>query len=144
MNWLPSLTKPGLRLLATAGITAGLYACLSTQKTITQTAGVSSSAATVAPATPRRVLVFSKTKGWKHSSIPFGIAAVQKLGQEHSFRVDTTKNAAYFTDDSLRHYQAVVFMSTTGNVLNPVQQAAFERYIQAWGGYVGLHSATDC
>ncbi|AHM62946.1 PKD domain-containing protein [Flammeovirgaceae bacterium 311] len=95
-----------------------------------------------ATATPR-VLVFSKTKGWVHSSIPYGIAAIQKLGQEHGFLVDTTKNAAYFHDDSLKNYQAVIFNITTGNVLNAHQQAAFERYIQAGGGYVGIHSAAD-
>jgi cytochrome c len=88
-------------------------------------------------------LIFSKTKGFKHASIPAGIAAIQKLGRENNFRVDTTKNAAYFNDDSLRHYQAVVWLSTTGNVLNQTQQAAFERYIQAGGGYMGIHAAAD-
>ncbi|WP_428657323.1 ThuA domain-containing protein [Runella sp.] len=95
------------------------------------------------PAPTARVLVFSKTKGWKHSSIPFGIAAIQKLGKENGFLVDTTKNAAYFTDDSLKKYSTVIFNNTTGNVLNGEQQAAFERYIQAGGGYVGIHSAAD-
>ncbi|MBD2751917.1 ThuA domain-containing protein [Spirosoma validum] len=90
-----------------------------------------------------RVLIFSKTKGWKHTSIPFGIAAFQKLGQENGFQVDTTKNAALFTDDNLKKYAAVIFNSTTGNVLNGEQQAAFERYIQAGGGYVGIHAAAD-
>jgi cytochrome c len=94
-------------------------------------------------ANPGRVLVFSKTKGWKHTSIPFGIAAIQKLGRENNFRVDTTKNADYFNDDSLKHYQAVIWLSTTGNVLNQTQQAAFERYIQAGGGYLGIHAAAD-
>src|SRR5689334_19943675 len=84
--------------------------------------------------TPPRVLVFSKTKGWKHSSIPFADAAIQKLGKENGFAVDTTKNAAYFVDDSLKRYHAVVFNNTTRNVLNAEQQAAFERYIQAGGG----------
>ena len=93
--------------------------------------------------TPPRVLVFSKTKGWKHSSIPFADAAIQKLGKDNGFAVDTTKNAAYFIDDSLKHYHAVVFNNTTRNVLNAEQQAAFERYIQAGGGYVGIHSAAD-
>ena len=97
----------------------------------------------MAPAAPKRVLVFSKTKGWNHTSIPAGIAAIQQLGREHNFRVDTTKNAAYFNDDSLKHYQAVVWLSTTGNVLNQTQQAAFERYIQAGGGYMGIHAAAD-
>ncbi|QJW88525.1 carbohydrate-binding protein [Spirosoma taeanense] len=142
MIWLPSSTKHYLRLLVAAGATVGLYACLNTQKAVKQTT-VSASPPAVTPATPKRVLVFSKTKGWKHTSIPFGIAAIQKLGAENNFRVDTTKNADYFNDDSLRNYQAVVFLSTTGNVLNPVQQAAFERYIQAGGGYMGIHAAAD-
>ncbi|MFX0556704.1 ThuA domain-containing protein [Maribacter sp. CXY002] len=90
-----------------------------------------------------KVLVFSKTMGFKHASIPAGIAAVQKLGQENGFTVDTTKNAALFTDENLKNYSAVVFLSTTGNVLDHNQEAAFERYIQAGGGYVGIHAAAD-
>lgn len=89
------------------------------------------------------MLVFSKTKGWVHSSIPYGNQALLKLGQEHGFQVDTTQNAELFTDDHLKQYQAVIFNSTTGNVLNAEQQAAFERYIQAGGGFVGIHSAAD-
>ena len=94
-------------------------------------------------ANPPRILIFSKTKGWKHTSIPFAIAAIQKLGNANGFSVDTTKNAALFTDENLKQYAAVIFNSTTGNVLNGEQQAAFERYIQAGGGYVGIHAAAD-
>ncbi|WP_240543697.1 ThuA domain-containing protein [Spirosoma foliorum] len=90
-----------------------------------------------------RILVFSKTKGWKHTSIPFAIAAIQRLGNVNGFSVDTTTNAALFTDENLKQYAAVIFNSTTGNVLNGKQQAAFERYIQAGGGYVGIHAAAD-
>ena len=90
-----------------------------------------------------KVLVFSKTMAFKHASIPKGIAAIQKLGREHDFEVDSTTNAAYFEDDSLKQYSAVVFLSTTGNVLDYKQEAAFERYIQAGGGFVGVHAATD-
>ncbi|HEU5148172.1 MAG TPA: ThuA domain-containing protein [Chryseosolibacter sp.] len=90
-----------------------------------------------------RVLVFSKTAGFVHSSISEGIAAVQKLGEENGFDVDTTKNAAYFQEDSLKKYSAVIFLNTTGNVLDYRQEAAFERYIQAGGGFVGVHAATD-
>ncbi len=90
-----------------------------------------------------RVLVFAKTAGFKHSSIPMGIAAVQKLGSEHGFDVDTTRNAAYFHDDSLRKYSAVIFLNTTGDVLDYRQEIALERYMQAGGGFVGVHSATD-
>lgn len=90
-----------------------------------------------------RVLVFTKTKGWYHTSIPSGIAAIQKLGRENGFDVDTTKNANYFVEDSLKNYAAVIFLSTTLNVLNADQQVAFERYIEAGGNFVGIHSAAD-
>lgn len=89
------------------------------------------------------VLVFSETMGWHHSSIPNGIAAIQKLGQENGFDVDTTTNSSYFNEDSLKNYSAVIFLNTTENVLNSDQQVAFERYIQAGGGYVGVHAAAD-
>src|SRR3954470_10525821 len=90
-----------------------------------------------------RVLVFSKTAGYRHSSIPFGIAAVRKIGQENGFAVDATEDATAFTAKNLARYRAVVFMSTTGDVLDPTQQDNFERYIQAGGGWVGVYSATD-
>ena len=90
-----------------------------------------------------KVLVFSKTMGFKHASIPKGIAAIQKLGDEHGFVVDTTKNAALFNDENLEQYSSIIFLSTTGNILDHYQEAAFERYIQAGGGFVGIHAATD-
>ncbi len=90
-----------------------------------------------------RVLVFSKTAGYHHASIPNGIAAIQKLGMENGFTVDTTTNAAYFNDDSLKNYSAVIFLSTTEDVLDPYQQVAFERYIQSGGGFAGVHAAAD-
>jgi cytochrome c len=90
-----------------------------------------------------RILVFSKTKGYYHESIPAGVAALQKLGAANGFEVDTTKDASFFQDDKLKRYKAVVFLSTTGNVLNADQQAAFERFIQAGGGFVGIHAAAD-
>jgi cytochrome c len=90
-----------------------------------------------------RVLVFSKTAGFRHSSIPNGIAAIRKLGQENGFAVDATEDATAFTSKNLARYRAVVFLNTTGDVLDAPQQDDFERYIQAGGGYVGVHSATD-
>src|SRR3954467_1318351 len=97
----------------------------------------------VAHAQQPRVLVFSKTAAFRHSSIPNGIAAIQKLGAENGFAVDATEDAGAFTERNLKRYSAVVFMSTTGDVLNARQQDAFERYIEAGGGWVGVHSATD-
>ena len=89
------------------------------------------------------VLVFSKTAGYYHQSIPDGIAAIQKLGKDNGFDVDTTKNADLFTEISLKKYSAIIFLNTTGDLLNENQQTAFEKYIKSGGGYVGVHAATD-
>ena len=91
-----------------------------------------------------KILVFSKTAGYHHESIAEGNVAIQKLGSLNNFDVDTTTEAAMFTEDTLKKYVAVVFLSTTGNVLDYLQEAAFERYIQAGGGYMGIHAAADC
>lgn len=90
-----------------------------------------------------RILVFSKTAGYRHASIKEGKLALMKLGRENGFQVDTTENENYFNEDSLKKYSAIVFLSTTGNVLNSPQQINFERYIQAGGGYIGIHAAAD-
>ncbi|HEX8549194.1 MAG TPA: ThuA domain-containing protein [Cytophagaceae bacterium] len=90
-----------------------------------------------------RVLVFSKTTGFRHSSIAAGQRALIKLGEEHKFIVDTTENSSKFTEDNLNRYAAVIFLNTTGDVLNFNQESAFQRYIQAGGGFVGIHAATD-
>ena len=90
-----------------------------------------------------RVLVFSKTAGFRHSSIGDGIAAIRKLGQENGFSVDATEAAGAFSSKNLAKYRAVVFLNTTGDVLDAAQQDDFERYIQAGGGYVGIHAAAD-
>lgn len=91
----------------------------------------------------QRILVFSKTKGYYHESIPAGIAALQKLGAENGIQVDTTKDASLFTIDNLKKYQAIVFLSTTQDVLNEEEQVAMEKYIQGGGGFVGVHAAAD-
>jgi type 1 glutamine amidotransferase len=65
------------------------------------------------------------------------------LAAEHSFQADFTEDATVFNDANLSHYDAVIFLLTTGEILNDSQQAAFERYIRSGGGYVGVHSASD-
>ncbi len=90
-----------------------------------------------------RLLVFSKTGGFRHASIKDGKIALQKLATEHNFSVDFTEDAAAFTDANLAKYDAVIFLLTTGTILDDNQKAAFERYIRAGGGYVGVHSASD-
>ncbi|WP_430424742.1 ThuA domain-containing protein [Maribacter litoralis] len=91
----------------------------------------------------KEILVFTKTAEFRHGSIASGIAAIKKLGDENDFKVTATEDADYFVEDSLKNYEAVVFLNTTGDILDAVQQADFERYIQAGGGFVGVHAATD-
>lgn len=90
-----------------------------------------------------RLLVFSKTAGFRHDAIPAGKLALLQMGAENGFDVDTTEDASVFTSKNLKRYKAVIFLSTTGNILNDEQQAAMESYIKKGGGYVGIHAATD-
>ncbi|WP_034256602.1 ThuA domain-containing protein [Adhaeribacter aquaticus] len=90
-----------------------------------------------------KILIFSKTSGYHHASIAQGNIALLKLASDNGMDADTTTNSNAFTDENLKKYAAVLFLSTTGDVLNNYQEAAFERYIQAGGGFVGIHAATD-
>ena len=91
-----------------------------------------------------RVLVFSKTEGFHHASIDAGKRAFSQMAADKGFTVDFTEDAAQFTTANLKKFNAVIFLSTTGDVLNDAQQQEFERYIQAGGGYLGIHAAADC
>ncbi|MES2378888.1 MAG: ThuA domain-containing protein [Bacteroidota bacterium] len=90
-----------------------------------------------------RLLVLKKTSGFHHSSIPKGALAIMKLGEENGFDVDTTTDAEKITESNLKKYSALVFVSTTGDFLSGPQQVDLERYIQAGGGFVGIHAAAD-
>jgi type 1 glutamine amidotransferase len=89
------------------------------------------------------VLVFYKTAAFHHESISDGVKAIQKLGIENGFRVEATNDASAFTNANLKNYKAVVFLSTTGDVLNDEQQNAFQKFIEGGGGFVGIHAAAD-
>jgi PKD repeat protein len=90
-----------------------------------------------------RALIFSKTAAFRHTSIPAGITAIQNLASQNNIQVDATEDATMFRSDILSHYKTVIWLSTTGDVLTDTQQTAFENYIRAGGGYVGIHSAAD-
>lgn len=90
-----------------------------------------------------RILVFSKTAGYRHESIEAGKLALLKMSAANNWIADTTEDATVFTEDNLKKYAAVIFLNTTLNVLDYKQETSFERYIQAGGGFTGIHSATD-
>lgn len=89
------------------------------------------------------LLIFSKTEGFRHDSIEDGAAALQQLAKDKGWSSEHTEDASVFTPESLKGYDAVIFLSTTGNILNDEQQKAFEQYIQNGGGFVGIHAAAD-
>ena len=86
-------------------------------------------------------LVFSKTLMFRHASITNGIAAIKQLGAENHFNVDATEDASYFTPKNLAKYQVVIFLSTSGNILDGEQQAAFKNFIEQGGGLAAIHAA---
>ena len=92
---------------------------------------------------PQKILVFTKTKGFYHKSIPAGVKSLMAMGVEKGIVVDTTSDASRFVYKELKGYDAIVFLSTTGNMLDDAQQAEFKRYINKGGGFVGIHAAAD-
>jgi type 1 glutamine amidotransferase len=91
----------------------------------------------------KTVLVYTKNgKGYVHENISSSIAAIQKLGSDLKFKVDTSTNAAIFTDEELKKFDVVIFSNTNNDVFDTEQQKiAFMRYIQAGGSFMGIHSA---
>ena len=90
-----------------------------------------------------QILVMSKTAGFRHASIPAGRAALLEIAGKEGFTITFTEDATQFNDGELERYDAVVFLNTTGDILDPAQQASFERYIGAGHGLLGIHAATD-
>lgn len=90
-----------------------------------------------------RVLVFTKTEGYRHGSISKGVALLKRLGRKNGFKIDRTEDASEFNPGNLKMYKLVIFLSTTGDVLNEEQQEAFEGYIRGGGSFMGIHAAAD-
>lgn len=91
----------------------------------------------------QRVLVFSKTVGFRHDSIGKGQETLSALAKQEGFTVIFSEDAKVFHDAALAGFDAVIFLNTTGDVLEADQQKAFETYIRAGHGVLGIHSATD-
>jgi type 1 glutamine amidotransferase len=90
-----------------------------------------------------KVLLFSKTAGFHHESINEGVTAIRQLAVRNHFGVDWHEDSSVFNDQRLAQYQAIIFLCTTGDILNDEQQAAMERFIRSGKGFVGIHSASD-
>ncbi len=127
------MTSP--RFTLGAALLTGLAACASTAPHTPRVAA--------SDATPGRVLVFTHTAGFRHDSIPLTVETLEALGRGTGLAVDATEDPAMFDDATLSRYVAVVFAHTTREVLARPQQAAFERYVAAGGGFMGVHAAAD-
>ncbi|MDB5262740.1 MAG: Crp/Fnr family transcriptional regulator [Adhaeribacter sp.] len=91
-----------------------------------------------------KVLVYTKNgKGYVHDNVPFAARSIQKLGQENGFKVEVSDDPAIFTEARLKDFTLLIFPSTNNDVFDTDdQRLAFRRYIEAGGGFVGLHSVT--
>ncbi len=89
-------------------------------------------------------LVFSKTVGFRHVSIQDGISMLQAMATAEGWTLEASEDASLFNATDLGRFRAVVWLSTTGDVLNTTQQSAFEVWLEGGGGYVGIHAAADC
>lgn len=88
------------------------------------------------------VLVYTKNgKGFIHDNIASSVAGLQQLGEKHRFKVDVSDNPDVFTEGNLKQYTLLIFTNTNNDVFDTdTQRLAFRRYIQAGGGFVGIHS----
>ncbi|MEJ7740642.1 MAG: ThuA domain-containing protein [Chitinophagaceae bacterium] len=91
-----------------------------------------------------KVLIYTKNgKGYVHQNIPSAVRCIQKLALEYGFKADTSNDPAVFTQDNLKQYTLLIFPSTNNDVFETdLQRLAFRHYIEAGGGFVGIHSVT--
>ncbi len=90
-----------------------------------------------------KALLITETAGWHHESIDNGIVAIQNLAATHNFEVVRQQQAIKITEDWLKNFDVVIFLSTTSDIFEDDEQTAFEKYIQSGKGYVGIHAASD-
>jgi type 1 glutamine amidotransferase len=125
-------------------VVAALVAGVLSLPALLVASAIAGPAAGAGPRDPTRVLVFTRTTGYRHASIEPAVAAIEELGRQHDFEVTATEDPAVFADGTVRDHDAVVFLSTTGNpVAEPAQRRALRRYVERGGGFVGVHAASD-
>lgn len=95
---------------------------------------------------PRKMLLFSLTRGFRHSSIECGIEALRMMGASTgAFTVDPATNPAVFKADNLKNYDGVIFLNTTGALFEDAElKQGLLEFVRNGGGVVGIHAATDC
>lgn len=91
----------------------------------------------------QKILIYSRTAGFRHDSIETAIAAIEELGRGHSFKTVATEDQSKFNDyDWLDQFDALVFLSTSGQVLDPKGTSNMRKYIERGGGFIGIHEVS--
>ena len=92
---------------------------------------------------PARVVVFTRTEGFRHDSIADGVEALRQLARRRGLVAEATEDPAAFTAEALADVAAVVFLNTSGDVLDAPAEAALRAYVEGGGGWLGVHAASD-
>jgi cytochrome c len=154
------LKRPGVGILVAVAILVGCSdqdsdaTATSTTASDTETSTVATteiaestttrpSASTTMRGSPLSVLVFHKTEGFRHESISAGVEALEAIEADAGFEITATEDASVFSPDGLEPFRVIVFLNTTGDVLDEAQQSAMEGFISPGRGFVGVHSAAD-
>ena len=90
-----------------------------------------------------KVLIFTKTTEYRHESIEIGVKTIAELGKQNGFEISHSEDANLFIEENLNQYKLVIFLNTTGDILNDAQQKSFERFLRNGGNFLGIHSAAD-
>jgi type 1 glutamine amidotransferase len=143
------LKRPGIGILIAFAVLVGC-SDQDTDATATSTTLIDvepsttrASASTTFGRTASSVLVFHKTEGFWHESISAGVRALEDIGAHAGFDVIATDDATIFSPDGLESSRVIVFLNTTGDVLDETQQSAMEDFISSGKGFLGVHSAAD-
>ena len=89
-----------------------------------------------------KILVFSKANGYRHESTPEALNVMKELAVQNDWMIKLTEDSAYFSSDSLKQFDVIVFLLTTGDILGENGKKAIKKYVRSGGGLVTIHSGT--
>ncbi|KAL7417761.1 trehalose utilization-domain-containing protein [Mrakia frigida] len=90
------------------------------------------------------VLVYTRTAGFRHDSIPTAIEAFKQQGPLYNISFSFSENPSLFSDDGLNGFDAIAFVSNSDEVLDQSGKDAFLRWLQKGGNFLGVHAGCAC
>jgi type 1 glutamine amidotransferase len=95
------------------------------------------------PLTKNKVLLYTETAGYRHESISAGTEMFKENAEKWNLEIQEAATSDAFTVDNLKQYRIIVFMSTTGDLFTPQEEAALQAYVKGGGAILGIHAASD-